>query len=55
MADKRQKRVVEFIEPFLVKPGSRVSLPDDFDPAHKGSIEQKGEGVAGSMKATRRV
>jgi PPK2 family polyphosphate:nucleotide phosphotransferase len=46
MADKRQKRVAEFIEPFRVKPGSKVSLPKDFDPAFKGGITKKKEGIA---------
>jgi PPK2 family polyphosphate:nucleotide phosphotransferase len=46
MADRRQKRVAEFIEPFRVKPGSKVSLAKDFDPAFKGGITRKKEGVA---------
>jgi PPK2 family polyphosphate:nucleotide phosphotransferase len=46
MADKRQKRVAEFIQPFLVEPGSKVVLPKDFDPAYKGGIRKKSEGVA---------
>ena len=37
MADKRQKRVAEFIEPFRVKPGSKVILAKDFDPAYKAA------------------
>ncbi len=45
MADKRQKRVAEFIEAFRVKPGSRVTLATDFDPAFKGGVKKK-EGVA---------
>jgi PPK2 family polyphosphate:nucleotide phosphotransferase len=46
VADKRQKRVAEFIEPFLVKPGSKVTLSKDFDPEYKGGIKKKSEGVA---------
>ena len=46
MADKRQKRVAEFIEPFRVKPGSKVTLAKDFDPAFKGGVKKKKEGVA---------
>src|SRR5271167_2011338 len=46
MADKRQKRVAEFIEPFRVKPGSKVTLAKDFDPAFKEGVRKKKEGVA---------
>ena len=46
MADKRQKRVAEFIEPFRVKPGSNVALGKDFDPAFKAGVKKKKEGVA---------
>ncbi|HTC72857.1 MAG TPA: polyphosphate kinase 2 family protein [Solirubrobacteraceae bacterium] len=46
MADKRQKRIAEFIEPFRVKPGSKVTLSRDFDPAFKGGVKKKKEGVA---------
>jgi PPK2 family polyphosphate:nucleotide phosphotransferase len=46
MADKRQKRVAEFIEPFRVRPGSTVTLAKDFDPAFKAGIGKKKEGVA---------
>jgi len=45
MADKRQRRVAEFIEPFRVKPGSKVTLAKDFDPAFKGGVKKK-KGVA---------
>jgi hypothetical protein len=68
MADKRQKRVAEFIEPFRIKPGSRVTLPRDSDAAYKSGIKKKGQGVArgapapgparspsGSSKASRRA
>jgi polyphosphate kinase 2 (PPK2 family) len=46
MADKRQKRVAEFIEPFRVEPGAKVSLTKDFDPAFKGGVKKKREGFA---------
>jgi len=46
MADKRQRRVAEFIEPFRVKPGSEVILAEDFDAALKGGVKKKREGVA---------
>ena len=44
MADKRRKRVAEFIEPFRVKPGAKVTLTKDFDPAFKGGVKKKREG-----------
>lgn len=46
MADKRQKRVAEFIEPFRVKPGTKVILAKDFDPAFKEGVRKKKDGVA---------
>jgi PPK2 family polyphosphate:nucleotide phosphotransferase len=46
MADKRQKRLAEFIAPFRVKPGSKVILARDFDPALKSGVKKKKEGVA---------
>ena len=46
MADRRQRRVAEFIEPLRVKPGSKVILAKDFDPAFKGGVKKKKEGVA---------
>jgi PPK2 family polyphosphate:nucleotide phosphotransferase len=47
MATKRQKRnAAEFIEPFRVEPGSKVSLARDFDPAFKAGVKKKKEGVA---------
>jgi PPK2 family polyphosphate:nucleotide phosphotransferase len=45
MAEKRQKRLAEFIEPFRVTPGSKVRLAKDFDPAFKGGIKKKKRGV----------
>jgi PPK2 family polyphosphate:nucleotide phosphotransferase len=46
MADKRRKRVAEFIAPFRVEPGSRVTLGRDFDPRFKAGIKKKKDGVA---------
>ncbi|MGO9488702.1 MAG: polyphosphate kinase 2 family protein [Solirubrobacteraceae bacterium] len=45
MADKRHRRVAEFIAPLRVGPGSKVSLGEDFDPAFKAGIKKK-QGVA---------
>jgi PPK2 family polyphosphate:nucleotide phosphotransferase len=45
MADRREKRLAEFIEPFRVKPGRKVVLARDFDPAFKAGIKGKREGV----------
>jgi PPK2 family polyphosphate:nucleotide phosphotransferase len=46
MEKKRRKRLEDFIAPFLVKPGSRVTLSKDFDPAFKAGVEKKKAGVA---------
>ena len=46
MADKRQKRVEEFIRPFRVEPGSKVKLGRDFDPSFKAGVKKKKKGVA---------
>jgi PPK2 family polyphosphate:nucleotide phosphotransferase len=46
MADKRRKRVEDFIKPFLVNPGSKVTLGHDFDPAFKAGVRKKKDGVA---------
>jgi PPK2 family polyphosphate:nucleotide phosphotransferase len=44
--DIARKRIDEFIAPFRVKPGSKVTLADDFDPAFKAGVEKKKRGVA---------
>ena len=44
MATTREKRIAEFIEPFTVKPGSKVTLAKSFDPRYKHGIESKKEG-----------
>ncbi len=46
MADNRRERVEEFIKPFRVKPGSKVDLAKDFDPAFKAGVKKKKDGVA---------
>jgi PPK2 family polyphosphate:nucleotide phosphotransferase len=45
MADDMTKRIASFIEPFRVRPGSKVNLAQDFDPTFKGGIEKKKDGV----------
>ncbi len=46
LSGKRKRRLATFIEPFQVSPGRVVKLPRDFDPAFKGGIEKKKDGVA---------
>src|SRR6201995_4685106 len=46
MADKRRRRVEEFIEPFRVRPGSKVVLSRDYDPSFKEGVKKKKDGVA---------
>ncbi|MGN6166841.1 MAG: polyphosphate kinase 2 family protein [Solirubrobacteraceae bacterium] len=43
---ERRKRLAEFIAPFRVKPGEKVTLAKDFDPRFKAGIKKKKEGVA---------
>jgi PPK2 family polyphosphate:nucleotide phosphotransferase len=45
MPDEARQRIAEFIQPFRVKPGSKVHLADDFDPAFKGGVKKKKRGV----------
>ena len=45
MADKRKKRLAEFVETFRVKPGTTVTLGKDFDPAFKAGVKNKKEGA----------
>ncbi|MFI7061300.1 polyphosphate kinase 2 family protein [Kribbella sp. NPDC050124] len=40
----REQRIAEFIEPFRVKPGSRVNLARDFEPDFRGMIQSKKRG-----------
>ncbi len=44
MADLRQKRIAEFIEPLRVEPGRKVTLAKHFDPAYKAGFLDKQEG-----------
>jgi PPK2 family polyphosphate:nucleotide phosphotransferase len=46
MADERRQRLAEFIAPFRVKPGAKVALAKDFDPAFKAGVKRKRDGVA---------
>jgi PPK2 family polyphosphate:nucleotide phosphotransferase len=43
---QRQKRAAEFIERFRVRPGSTITLAEDFDPSFKAGVKKKKEGVA---------
>jgi PPK2 family polyphosphate:nucleotide phosphotransferase len=45
MSDSPQQRIADFIKPFRVKPGSKVSLARDFDPAFKFRVKKKTDGV----------
>src|SRR5690349_13789051 len=44
LTKQQRRRLSEFIEPFRVKPGRRVVLADDFDPAFKAGIKKKKAG-----------
>ena len=46
MEEKRRRRLEDFIAPFRVEPGSKVTLSKDFDPAFKAGVKKKKEGVA---------
>ena len=46
LSGERKRRLASFIEPFRVTPGRVVKLPKDFDPAFRGGIERKKDGVA---------
>ena len=41
MANHRRTRITEFVEPFMVEPGRRVHLAQDFDPDAKHGLVQK--------------
>ena len=45
LVKERQKRLAEFIEPLRVRPGSKVNLAEDFDPAYKAGVKKKKEGA----------
>ncbi|MFD7709635.1 polyphosphate kinase 2 family protein [Streptomyces sp. NPDC059785] len=42
--DRRAERIAGFIAPLRVKPGSKVNLVRDFDPAFKAGVSRKQEG-----------
>jgi PPK2 family polyphosphate:nucleotide phosphotransferase len=46
LSRERRARLREFIVPFEVKPGSKVVLSRDFDPAFKAGVHNKKDGVA---------
>jgi PPK2 family polyphosphate:nucleotide phosphotransferase len=45
MDDERARRIAHFIQPLRVKPGSKVTLGEDFDPRYKGDLLKKKDGV----------
>ena len=45
LTHKQRRRLADFVEPFRVKPGSKVVLAKDFDPSFKGGIKKKKQGV----------
>jgi PPK2 family polyphosphate:nucleotide phosphotransferase len=53
LSDERRKRLADFIAPFRVKPGSKVVLAKDFDPAFKAGVRKKKDGVALLAEGTR--
>jgi PPK2 family polyphosphate:nucleotide phosphotransferase len=46
LTHKRRKRLADFIAPFRLEPGSRVTLSKDFDPAFDGGLGSRKEGEA---------
>jgi PPK2 family polyphosphate:nucleotide phosphotransferase len=46
MADKRRKRIEDFIAPFRVQPGATVTLSKDFDPSYKAQVNTKKDGIS---------
>jgi PPK2 family polyphosphate:nucleotide phosphotransferase len=46
MQAKRRRRLEDFVAQFRVEPGSRVKLARDFDPAFKGGMNKKKDGLA---------
>jgi PPK2 family polyphosphate:nucleotide phosphotransferase len=45
LSGRRRARLAEFIEPFRVAPGRKVRLAKDFDPAFRGGLHKKKQGV----------
>ncbi|HEY2319107.1 MAG TPA: polyphosphate kinase 2 family protein [Solirubrobacteraceae bacterium] len=46
LTHKQRRRLTDFIAPFRVEPGTKVTLSKDFDPGFKGGLKKKKEGVA---------
>jgi PPK2 family polyphosphate:nucleotide phosphotransferase len=46
LSEERRRRLEEFVGLLRVKPGSRVRLAKDFDPAFKAGVSRKKDGVA---------
>jgi PPK2 family polyphosphate:nucleotide phosphotransferase len=46
VSQERRKRLDEFVAELRVKPGSKVKLAEDFDPAWKAGMKKKKQGVA---------
>ena len=44
MPSDRDERIADFVKPFRVEPGSKVSLAKDFDPAFKRGVSSKKQG-----------
>jgi len=44
MPSDREERIADFVKPFRVEPGSKVSLEKDFDPTFKTGVSSKKEG-----------
>jgi PPK2 family polyphosphate:nucleotide phosphotransferase len=45
LSNTQRKRLADFIEPFRVTPARKVKLARDFDPAFKGGLQRKRDGV----------
>jgi PPK2 family polyphosphate:nucleotide phosphotransferase len=45
MANHRRTRITDFVHPFMVEPGRRVHLAQDFDPAAKHGLQEKKDGL----------
>jgi PPK2 family polyphosphate:nucleotide phosphotransferase len=45
LSGRRRVRLAKFIEPFRVAPGGKVRLAKDFDPAFRGGLRKKKQGV----------
>ena len=45
MGDDKSKRIAQLTDALRVSPGSRVTLPRDFDPAFKAGLDRKQDGA----------